>query len=119
MEKEREAPGEPLRRLCGTVLIMEAIVIALAIPVAIHIDHLNPSAAGLVGGIGGGLAVILAMLARWQLQVTLVIGSLLQIYLIAAGHIVPVMYFLGAIFAACWATGIWLGRRVERATGHQ
>ena len=48
-----------------------------------------------------------------------VIGSLLQIYLIASGQIVPVMYFLGAIFAAFWATGIWLGRRVERATGHQ
>jgi Protein of unknown function (DUF4233) len=108
-----------LRRLCATVLIMEAIVIALAIPVAIHIDHLTPHDAGLVGGIGAGLAVILAMLARWQLQVTLVIGSLLQIYLIAAGQIVPVMYFLGAIFAACWATGIWLGHRVERATGHQ
>jgi hypothetical protein len=51
--------------------------------------------------------------------VTLVIGSMLQIYLIASGQIVPVMYFLGAIFAAFWATGIWLGRRVERATGHQ
>ena len=108
-----------MKRLCSTVLIMEAIVIWLAIPVAVHIDHLTPNAAMLVGGIGGGLAVILALLARWQLQVTLVIGSLLQAYLIASGQIVPVMYFLGAIFAAFWATGIWLGRRAERATGHQ
>jgi hypothetical protein len=108
-----------LRRLCSTVLVMEAIVIALAIPVAIHIDHLSPPAAGLVGGVGAGLAVILAMFARWQLRVTLVLGSMLQIYLIASGQIIPVMYFLGSIFAACWVTGIWLGRRVERATGHQ
>jgi hypothetical protein len=108
-----------VKRLCSTVLIMEAIVIALAIPVAVHIDHLSPHNAGLVGGVGAGLAVVLALLARWQLPVTLAIGSLLQIYLIASGQIVPVMYFLGAIFAAFWATGIWLGRRVERATGHQ
>jgi hypothetical protein len=108
-----------VKRLCATVLFMEAIVIVLAIPVAVHIDHLTPHAAGLVGGVGAGLAVILALLARWRLTVTLVIGSMLQIYLIASGQIVPVMYFLGAIFAAFWATGIWLGRRVERATGHQ
>jgi hypothetical protein len=27
------------------------------------------------------------------------------------------MYFLGAIFAALWALGIWLGYRVEHAAG--
>jgi hypothetical protein len=108
-----------VKRLCATVLIMETIVIWLAIPVAVHIDHLTPHDALLVGGIGGGLAVVLALIARWQLRVTVVIGSLLQVYLIASGQIVPVMYFLGAIFAAFWATGIWLGRRVERAAGHQ
>jgi hypothetical protein len=107
-----------VKRLCSTVLIMEAIVIGLAIPVAIHIDHLTPHTAGLTGGIAAGAAVVLAMLARWQLQLTLVLGSLLQVYLIVAGQIVPVMYALGAIFAAFWVIGIWLGRRVERAVGH-
>lgn len=107
-----------MKRLCATVLIMEAIVIGLAIPVAVHIDHLSPHTAGLTGGIALAGAVVLALLARWQLQVTLVLGSLLQVYLIASGQIVPVMYILGAIFAAFWVIGIWLGRRVERATGH-
>ena len=107
-----------MKRLCATVLIMEAIVIGLAIPVAVHIDHLTPHTAGLTGGIAAVAAVVLALLARWRLQVTLVLGSLLQAYLIASGQIVPVMYVLGAIFAAFWVIGIWLGRRVERAAGH-
>lgn len=107
-----------MKRLCATVLVMEAIVIGLAIPVAIHIDRLAPHTAGVVGGIGAVLAVVLAFLARRQLQVTLVLGSLLQVYLIASGQVVPVMYILGAIFAAFWVIGIWLGRRVERAVGH-
>jgi len=107
-----------VRRLCATVLVMEAIVIGLAIPVAIHVDHLAPHTAGLTGGIAAAAAVLLAVLARWQLQATLLLGTLLQVYLIAAGQIVPVMYILGAIFAAFWVIGIWLGRRVERAAGH-
>ena len=36
-----------MRRLCATVLVMEAIVIGLAIPVAITIGHASPQAAGL------------------------------------------------------------------------
>jgi Protein of unknown function (DUF4233) len=106
-----------VRRLCATVLTMEVIVIGLAIPVAIHIDHLAPRTAGLVGGIAAGGALVLAMLARHALTVTLVAGSLLQLFVIVSGEIVPVMYVLGGIFAALWAIGIWLGRKAERATG--
>ena len=107
-----------MKRLCSTVLVMEAIIIGLAIPVAIRIDHLTPHTAGLTGGIAAVAAIGLALLARWSLQLMLVLGSLLQVYLIAAGQIVPVMYALGAIFAAFWIIGIVLGRRVERAAGH-
>jgi 4-diphosphocytidyl-2C-methyl-D-erythritol kinase len=104
-----------VKRYCSTVLMMEAIVIALAIPIAIHIDHLTPHTAVLTGGIAAVAAVLLAVLVRWQLRVTVV---LLQLYLVASGQIVPVMYFLGAVFAAFWAGGIWLARREERAAGH-
>jgi Protein of unknown function (DUF4233) len=107
-----------VKRLCATVLVFEAIVIVLAVPVAVHIDHLSPRAAVLTGGIAAVLAVLLAAVARHLLTVTLVGGSVLQVYLIASGAIVPVMYFLGALFAAFWAIGIWLGRRDERAAGH-
>jgi Protein of unknown function (DUF4233) len=107
-----------VKRLCATVLVMEAVVIGLAIPVAIQIDHLTARTALLTGGTAVVLAVLLAGLARRRLTVTLIAGSVLQLFVVVCGAIVPVMYFLGAIFAALWATGIWLGWRVERAAGH-
>jgi hypothetical protein len=107
-----------VKRLCATVLAMEMIVIALAIPVAIKIDHLSPKTAGLIGGIAAIAALVLAVLVRRQLTLTLIAGSLLQVFVITSGKVVPVMYFLGGIFAALWAIGIVLGRRVERAAGH-
>jgi hypothetical protein len=46
--------GKLLRRLCGTVLIMEAVVLLLTIVPAIKFEHLN---GGTAGGLGAGLAV--------------------------------------------------------------
>jgi hypothetical protein len=106
-----------MKRLCATVLIMETIVIGLSIPVAIQIDHLAPGSAGVAGGVAAVAALVFAILARPLLPATLVGGSLLQIFVIVSGVIVPVMYFLGAIFAALWAIGIWLGHRIERPVG--
>jgi len=106
--------GKGIRQLCGTVLIMEAIVIGLAIPVAIVLEHANR---GLVGGIGGGLAVcallIGGVVGRPHMGWALWAGTLLQVLVIAAGVVVPAMYILGVIFAALWITGIWLVRRHE------
>jgi len=102
-----------MRRLCATVLIMEAIVAGLAIPVAVQIDHAPAAAAGAAGGAAAAAAALLAALARRRLPWTIVGGSVLQALVIAAGAVVPVMYFLGAIFGALWVTGIWLGRLVE------
>ena len=104
--------GKGLRQLCGTVLIFEAIVIGLAIPVAIVLEHANH---GLAGGIGGGLAVcailIGGVVGRPRMAWALLAGTILQVLIIAAGVVVPAMYALGAIFAALWFTGIWLARR--------
>ena len=107
-----------MKRLCATVLIMEAIVVGLSIPVAVQIDHLAPHAAGLTSGVAAVAAVLFAASARRLLPVTLVGGSLLQLFVIASGAVVPAMYFLGGIFAALWIIGIWLGYRVEHAAGH-
>jgi hypothetical protein len=105
-----------MRRLCGTVLIMEAIVIGLAIPVAITIGHAAPRAAGVAGGVLAAAAVLLAAVAgRPGLRWALVAGSVFQVGVIAAGALVPVMYALGAIFAGFWVLAIWMGRRAESA----
>jgi Protein of unknown function (DUF4233) len=103
-----------LRRLCATVLIMEAVVIGLAIPVAVTIAHARPGSAGLAGGVLAAAAVLLAgVVGRPRFGWTVTAGSVLQAAVIATGIVVPVMYALGVIFAALWATAIWLGRRYQ------
>jgi hypothetical protein len=108
--------GKSIRQLCGTVLVFEAIVIALAIPVAIVLEHANH---GLAGGVGGALAVCAVLIGgvvgRPRMAWALLAGTILQLLVIAAGVVVPAMYILGIIFAALWFTGIWLARRVTPA----
>jgi hypothetical protein len=101
-----------IKRLCGTVLIMEAIILGLAILPAIVLEHANRP---LAGGIGGGLAfcalLLSGMVGRPHMGWALKAGTVLQVLVIAAGVVVPAMYALGVIFAALWVTGIWLARR--------
>ena len=105
-----------MRRLCATVLIMEAIVIGLAIPVAITIEHVSHQSAGIAGGVLAAAAVLLAaVVGRPRQGWALTAGSLLQVAVIAAGVLVPAMYVLGALFAALWAAAIWLGYRFREA----
>jgi Protein of unknown function (DUF4233) len=103
-----------LRQLCGTVLIMEAVVIGLAIPVAIVLEHARH---GVAGGVGGGLEVCALVLSglvgRPGMGWALWAGTVLQVLVIVAGVVVPAMYVLGTIFAALWITGIWLARRLQ------
>jgi len=101
-----------MKRLCATVLVMEAVIIGLAIPVAITISHVPARTAGLAGGTLAVAAVLLAALvSRAATRPVLAIGSALQVLVIAAGTLVPVMYALGAIFAGFWVLAIWMGRR--------
>jgi hypothetical protein len=41
------------------------------------------------------------------------IGSVLQIAMVAYGAVVPMMYFMGALFAALWIAGFFIGRKGE------
>jgi hypothetical protein len=105
-----------MSRLSATVLILEAVVIALTIVPAVKLAHVAPGSAGLIAGIAVLAAIVLAALARRALRVTLVGGSLLQLLVIASGAVLSAMYILGVIFAMLWVTGIWLGHRVENSS---
>ena len=104
--------GKGIRQLCGTVLVFEAIVIGLAIPVAIVLEHANH---GLAGGAGGALAIcavlISGVVGRPRMGWALLAGTVLQLLVIAVGVVVPAMYVIGVIFAGLWVAGIWLVRR--------
>jgi hypothetical protein len=104
-----------MKRLCATVLIMEAILIGLSIPVALTVSHASGAAAGTAGGVLAVAAIVLATMARRRLRWTLMGGSVLQLLVIASGAVVSVMYFLGVLFAAFWAIGIWMAYRLEGA----
>ena len=106
--------GKVFRQMCGTVLILEAIVIGLAIPVAIMDEHLRH---GVAGGVGGGLAVcallLSGMVGRPRMGWALWAGTALQVLVIASGVVVPAMYILGVVFAALWITAVYLARRLQ------
>jgi len=110
-----------MRRLCATVLIFEAIVIGLAIPIAIRNGHVSSGSAGSAVGALAGAAVLVAIGVSVRstgvpgLRIALVTGSILQLLMIASGAVVPVMYALGVIFGILWTVAILLGRSAERA----
>jgi hypothetical protein len=103
-----------VKRLCAVVLVLQAVVTALSIPVAISVVHADGATAGLIGGVLAVAGVIIAGLLRYRWAY--VAGSILQILVIATGFVVSTMFFLGIIFAALWATAILLGWRVEGAS---
>jgi hypothetical protein len=105
--------GNPARRLFATVLGCEAIVIALAIPVAVSVlDVDGATAGGVCGALALACLVMAGLLRRpWAIPA----GSVLQVLIIATGFMVPVMFFLGALFGALWGTAIWLGRKAAAA----
>ena len=103
-----------MRRLCSTVLGMEAVILLLAIVPAKALEHISAGTAAMVGGGLALLAILLAgVVGRPRMGWALYAGSVLQLLVIASGVMIPAMYVLGAIFTALWFTGIWLARKVE------
>ncbi|GAA2755450.1 DUF4233 domain-containing protein [Actinopolymorpha rutila] len=99
-----------MRSVLAAILVFEAIIVGLAIPVAVSIEDVS---GGRAGAVGGGIAVaclVTAGLLRYPAG--RVIGSVLQVVAIALGVVVPLMFFLGAIFAVLWFVCLVLDRRV-------
>ncbi|HEY0935662.1 MAG TPA: DUF4233 domain-containing protein [Trebonia sp.] len=102
-----------MKRLLVTVLSMEAVVVLLAIVPAKQLGH---ASIGTAAAVCGAIAVVAILLCRYvgRGRTALYVGSVFQVAVIAAGVLISAMYVLGAIFAALWFTGIWLGRKWER-----
>ncbi|MEU7029478.1 DUF4233 domain-containing protein [Streptomyces sp. NPDC015232] len=101
-----------MRVLCSSTLIGEFFVIGFAGLVAMKDDTLAMSTVWWVCGIAMVLSVLLCGMITRPGGVQL--GWALQIALIASGFFVPVMFFLGAVFAVLWWASVHYGRRIDR-----
>jgi hypothetical protein len=98
--------------MAATTLTMEALVVIFAGLVAKDLSSLSLGAAL---GISAALAVA-CLLAAGLLRSRLgyVLGSVLQVLIIAYGIWLATMYFVGAFFAVLWITSLVTGARLER-----
>ena len=101
-----------MRGICAAILVMEALVLFFATLVAVDLTEVDHTLLWSAGGGGALVCVLLAGLLRrpWAY----VAGSVVQVLLIAAGFVVPAMFFIGLLFAALWILAIHLGRKVAR-----
>ena len=98
--------------LLSIALTLEAVLVFFIVMVAFGLKLLpNPVV------FGGVASLVVLMLVAGRLAagpVVVWIGWVLQVALIALGILLPLMYFIGAIFAAIWIYCFVTGRRLDR-----
>src|SRR4028118_1643678 len=101
-----------MRAMCAATLCLEAIVIALSVPVMITVSGLAP---GPAFGAGLGLAGLAAVTAGpprrpWAYA----LGWLVQAGALALGFVTAAMFVIGAIFTGLWVRALVPGPRGGR-----
>lgn len=104
-------PAQPI--FCATVLTCEAFVVGFAGLVAYGLRLAEPSTIAWITGIGAALCLLGAGLVR-RGTVGLVLGSLVQVLMLASALVVPMMAIVAVVFAAIWAIAVLLGARIDR-----
>ncbi|WP_411760411.1 DUF4233 domain-containing protein [Streptomyces tunisiensis] len=102
-----------MRTLCSSTLIGEFFVIGFAGLVAMKQPDLSTGTVWTVCGIAMFLSVALCGMVGRPGGVAL--GWALQIALIVSGVFVPMMFFMGALFAVLWWASVHFGRKVDEA----
>jgi hypothetical protein len=97
--------------MCAVILTLEAVVLALSVPVMISVEGVDT---GVAVGLGVGLAVLCVLTAGLLRRPwAYVLGHAVQVSVICLGFLVPVMFLVGAMFAALWALAYLVGRKIE------
>lgn len=100
-----------MRGMCSAMLTFEAIILGLSVPVMISVEDVS---AALAVPLGLGLAVLCLLTAGLlRLDAAYLVGHGIQVAAIALGFLVPVMFFIGGMFAALWVAAFLLGRKIE------
>src|SRR5215207_3831053 len=128
---ERPAPDAVMVGAGGTSRREHAVrgTLAAALSLeALTVLFVPQTVAGLsddgLGGVQLGLllglaAALIAAAAIQRFRVGLVLGSVLQLAVIATGVLVGAMYFLGLLFAGVWAYLLWIREQILRAGPHE
>ena len=91
--------------------MLEAFVVGFAALVAFGLRVAEPA---VVWGVGGALALSLVLAAGVLGRPGgYVVGSVLQVPVVAVGVAVPMMLVMGGIFAVLWVVALRLGGRID------
>lgn len=104
---------DPMSVVGSATLLLESIVVALAIPLALRTEMAQkPLFIGLcIAAIG--LSIIATAVMRRPLGVWL--GWITQALLFGASVLLPAMIFVAVTFTALWVTALWVAKRVRQA----
>jgi len=106
------SPRSPRRGMCAAVLALEGIVLGLTTPVMATLTDVS---LGTALAIGLGLAAACLVLAgALRSEAAYGLGWVVQVAAVGLGFVVPVMFFLGAIFGLLWGCAYFLGKKIER-----
>jgi hypothetical protein len=100
-----------MRGMCAAMLTLEAVILALTVPVMISVEDVSKPLA-LTAGLGLALLCLLTAGALRRPQ-AYVVGHVIQVGAIGLGFLVTIMFFIGAIFAALWFGAFFVGKRIE------
>jgi len=104
-------PRSARRQFGVTILVLEAFVVGFAALVAFGLRVAEPA---VVWGVGGALAFSLVLAAGVLGRPGgYVVGSVLQVPVIAVGGAVPMMLVMGGVFAVLWVVALRLGGRID------
>jgi Protein of unknown function (DUF4233) len=98
--------------MCSAILSLEAITLGLSTPVMITVADIAVGTALFIGlGLTLACLVVAGMLRSERAYA---LGWLIQVAAVGLGFVVPVMFFLGALFGLLWGMAYFLGRKIER-----
>lgn len=100
------------QQFAATILVLEAFVVGFAALVAFGLRAADPA---VIWGLGGGLALSLVLAAGVLGRPGgYVVGSVLQVAVLAVGVVVPMMWVVGGVFVILWIVALRLGGRIDR-----
>ncbi|KRD41610.1 hypothetical protein ASE38_18775 [Cellulomonas sp. Root930] len=106
----RKRPAKP--QFTQTILILEAVLVFFATLVAYGL-RLAP--ASTIWWVGGSLSVVLILLSGLVSRPGgYLAGSIVQVFVLAGGFVIPMMFAVGAIFVVLWVVALRLGGKIDR-----